>query len=642
MFARLPVVFFATILFLTSYLLSPISLAHAQGSDPTPEAVQTACEPDSAIECSNSVGSGHRYCVDNPDDRSKNRFQTDCQIEVCATTGAAPSGDPPICPLAKAVNTGVGATTPSTSTCDPADPTTYPTGSLGCTATAATFGPAEFAGFSLENLLGNGFACMLGPVALRGFCGHPEKASDGKTVTKLSLLSPNGGALGAAGQGLAMLYSNQPLSGTQYLVDNIRSGFGIAPQPAYAQVTGTGSLVIAPVLKFWQITRNLAYFMYIFIFIYIGFAIMFRAKLGGAAITAQAAIPGIIVSLILVTFSYFIAGLLIDFAFWGSQFIGVLIYTQVAGATASDAATRVQGLLGKDIISLSTSLMTNPGAVGSTVSQVNSAITGIVGQGWTRAGLGVAGAIAGCVNPLTGIVTVLGGPAGLGACGVGAAVGGALGLIGPEIISVVAYLVLLIGILQAVFRLFFQLIGSYVSIVVSTILGPLTLMTSAIPGRGKTAETWARGILANALIFPAVFAAFLFAAALLNAGDPWTIGSSIPPFDHGLPLFGGFQVGFINLLLAYGILFMTPTIPGQVKAFFGVKDNNQIQQAVLGGLAGGWTGLGQIRGLALNGGERAINYGFDRLKLGQAGRLKILRERWEARKLRLAEAAAKK
>jgi hypothetical protein len=44
--------------------------------------------------------------------------------------------------------------------------------------------------------------------------------------------------------------------------------------------------------------------------------IMFRTKVGQAAITAQQAIPNVVIAMLAVTFSYAIAGLMIDTCTW--------------------------------------------------------------------------------------------------------------------------------------------------------------------------------------------------------------------------------------------------------------------------------------------------------------------------------------
>lgn len=63
----------------------------------------------------------------------------------------------------------------------------------------------------------------------------------------------------------------------------------------------------------WSVTRNIAYVGFVLVMIVVGFMIMFRSKVGGqTVVTIGNAIPKVIVGLVLVTFSFAIAGLILD------------------------------------------------------------------------------------------------------------------------------------------------------------------------------------------------------------------------------------------------------------------------------------------------------------------------------------------
>ncbi|MEA2056742.1 MAG: hypothetical protein U9O78_03500, partial [Patescibacteria group bacterium] len=116
------------------------------------------------------------------------------------------------------------------------------------------------------------------------------------------------GAISAVGGHIASLYQ-PPASGVRYVADVFESA-KLIPQ---AQAQGTGFAALNPILETWKTFRNVAYLFFVLIFLVIGFMIMFRHKINGqTVITVQQAIPNIIVSLIFVTFSYAIAGFLID------------------------------------------------------------------------------------------------------------------------------------------------------------------------------------------------------------------------------------------------------------------------------------------------------------------------------------------
>jgi len=120
---------------------------------------------------------------------------------------------------------------------------------------------------------------------------------------------PTNGAVGATTNLIASLYATPPASSAYYLAD-LGQRLNLT-QPAYAQ--GIGFSGLTPLLPLWKSARNVAYTFFIFVFLIIGFAIMFRAKINPqTVVTIQSAIPKAVVALILVTFSYAIAGLMID------------------------------------------------------------------------------------------------------------------------------------------------------------------------------------------------------------------------------------------------------------------------------------------------------------------------------------------
>ena len=111
------------------------------------------------------------------------------------------------------------------------------------------------------------------------------------------------------GDYIAYMYSTPPASTEVFIADLLDSANIV--EPAYAQGLGFASLT--PILGAWKIFRNVSYFFFIIAFLAIGFMIMFRQKIGGqTVVTAQQALPRIIISLLAVTFSFAIAGFLID------------------------------------------------------------------------------------------------------------------------------------------------------------------------------------------------------------------------------------------------------------------------------------------------------------------------------------------
>jgi hypothetical protein len=105
--------------------------------------------------------------------------------------------------------------------------------------------------------------------------------------------------------------SNNPISGVGYVKERLVN-FKIITE-AQAQTQGFGFTAAGPVISLWRFTRDTTYFLMVLVIIAMAFMIMFRVRLSPqTVITVQSAIPKVAIALILITFSYAIAGFMID------------------------------------------------------------------------------------------------------------------------------------------------------------------------------------------------------------------------------------------------------------------------------------------------------------------------------------------
>lgn len=336
---------------------------------------------------------------------------------------------------------------------------------------------------------------------------------------------PNSGAVGGVSNLILAMYASPPASGVEYLADLGRN-LGII-QPVYAQA-GVGFQGLSPILKVWKAFRNIAYLFFVIIFVVIGFAIMFRVKISPqAVITIQSALPRIIMALILVTFSYAIAGFLID-----------LIYVF---------------------------LMLGIAAIGTLGGLFTSQEVRELQQQFTTGGfpnvIGAAFYALGELN-LTWIVGV----AMLISAGIGATVGGGLpgGAAGALVGGGLFLLLLAIVILYVLIKLFIELLKAYIGIIIGVIFAPLQIMLDVLPGQSGFGN-WFRNLIANILVFPAVAIFLLIARVLVtrgSEGDLWT-----PPLMGGSGAMSQVVVGLIGL----GMLLMVYKIPEMIKQMFQIK-----------------------------------------------------------------------
>ncbi len=376
-----------------------------------------------------------------------------------------------------------------------------------------------------------------------------------------------GGAVGGLATMMNGMYQRPIASSTTYIADVLESANVVTP--AYAQ--GLGFAALDPILDLWKTFRNIAYIFFVIIFVVIGFMIMFRQKLGQAAITAQQAIPRIIIALILVTFSYAIAGFAIDLMYLTmTLIIGVFYNVLPAG----------NEILGYDILKLMSTLI---GAVidnGANVDLISNIVGGTVGS--------------------DGVGTQL------------------IGAIGGTLLTVILAIAVLIGTV----RLFFELLRCYATIVISVVVSPLLLMMEAIPGKNAF-KTWIKTLVGHLSPFPVVLMVLvMFYAFTENAVRP--TGGFMPPF-----LLGSGQAGNITSVMGLAIILAMPDIVQHIrkaiapentfasmvtnKGLESVRGSYNLGAKPLGATAG--AGLGAVGGLGKGIWNTDLRGGLSRAKL---------------------------
>lgn len=336
----------------------------------------------------------------------------------------------------------------------------------------------------------------------RGGAGCAAYDEDGK----LTLMEKpgGGGAVAFTGNLIASLYQNPAASSKEYLA-YLQQNLGIV-QPVYAQ-QGTGFGGLTPILPIWAAIRNVTYIIFIILFIVTGILIMFRMKINPqTVISVQNALPKIVVTLILITFSYAIAGFLIDLMY-------VLMF-------------------------IVTSIFKNQNLIPGTIPPLQELLGKNIFEVWGRMPLQGFNGLIEFGKTIADIVDaiVAGFPA------VGGIAGG------------LAFLILGIALLWALFRLFFSLLKAYIFVLALVIFGPLMLLADALPGRaGGGLSGWIRGMASNLLVFPFVWTMFLFASALIKVGQVSQPAGWIAPF-----LGTGWGAQQFPSLLALGVILLTP------------------------------------------------------------------------------------
>ena len=303
----------------------------------------------------------------------------------------------------------------------------------------------------------------------------PDEVLNGEPVTWIP-----SGAIGNTSGIVANLYTKQA-SGVEYIASAKDSFLG---KPAYAQ--GTGFNGLQPLLPIWRGLRNVTYILSSLVFIIIGLLIVLRIKISQqAVISIQNAIPQLISTLLLITFSYAIAGLLIDLSYI-IQGVAISTLFNSTGTNLSDgllAPTGTQWLhsaysnfIGGSYEAYNfTDLMSENGFL-----QTFDLASRLIPTGtFSIIGAIIGGVIAGIIvpNPATAAVGALGGAS-------------------------LVVLIICIIVLFNLIKLLLGLIKVYVTVLLKIILAPLEIGIGAFPGSKVGFTSWINDLVANLAVFP--------------------------------------------------------------------------------------------------------------------------------------------
>ena len=399
-----------------------------------------------------------------------------------------------------------------------------------------------------------------------------------KQTGKIGYQQNSGGAIGLIGSLMATVYT-PPVHVDNYFA-YLSQDFGVI-KSSYAQANTANSIGwqgLQPVLNIWIAFRNVAYFLFIIIFIIVGLAIMLRVKIDPRTVmTIQNQIPKLIIGIILVTFSFAIAGFLIDIM-W------VITYLAISVINPNNLGN-IAGYLTQSA----------PGFA-------NYVFGGPAGGGLLGVMINGAGAIGGFIQPLFNSQQILPPTGGSECsdifCSLGQFFTGAISNILGVFLSfvmgwvagIIAFLIIAIAMVVQLIKLWFKLLVCYITIIIDVILAPIWIIAGLVPGIGQSmgVGAWLRDLLANLMVFPAVVALFLLGNVIYFS---YGQGAGFNP-----PLVGNFtgsSGGGIGSIIALGIILMSPNIVDAVKKAF---KSSGVAGMGLGGFAAGAAAAGVFYG----------------------------------------------
>jgi len=290
--------------------------------------------------------------------------------------------------------------------------------------------------------------------------------------------------------------------------------------PAYA---ATGQEMFKPVVKIWRLMRNIAYVLMVLILVGMGFMVMLRAKIDPrTTMTVTAALPKLAVALVLIAFSYPIAGIIVDLG----RVLKGLIDAQFGPLLAPLHMAQVE-----------------PFAI---IGALFDRFAGI--KLWDPMGWG------------TGWGNIYLGGTGLSSYIIG---------LGMRIIVIVV-----------AFMLFFTLVTRFAGLFMQVVFAPFVFAWGALPGQEDTTTRWFKSFAVNVLSFPVIYLLINFATYIADK----SMSAPMPmPEDLG---WGAAQLPFglgpstnVGGLVAFGLVMAATKVPALLEDAFDVAPSGAAARA---------------------------------------------------------------
>lgn len=333
-----------------------------------------------------------------------------------------------------------------------------------------------------------------------------------------------------------MFLTYKPASGLKYVADTAARLNLISE----AKAQGFGFSTLNPIQTIWRSIRNISYLLLVFVVIALAFMIMFRIKISPQiVITIQSALPKLIMTIILITFSYAISGFIIDLSYILTGLLA-LAATSFGAHLSNETAINLFNVFvtGHPILAIFLALLF--------YILILSGVT--LGASLINPGLGV----------LSGISVVL--------------------------ILLFAIILLIISI-----RIWWLMLRTFINIFLLIIFSPFMILLGSVGPFGGIGQ-WLRNLASNVVVFPVIitmmflshyfFWSFFSGSGIAN----WTLVSfmsrsrwfnlySIPSgtFDSHqavlvLPGSGGSMGSTLGFLVSLGLLFLVPHVANMIRS----------------------------------------------------------------------------
>ncbi|MBI3443650.1 hypothetical protein HY008_03185, partial [Candidatus Woesebacteria bacterium] len=316
---------------------------------------------------------------------------------------------------------------------------------------------------------------------------------------------------------------------------------------------GFGYRALLPGQSLWSAARNASYALMTIVVLILAFMIMFRYRISPqVVISVQSALPKIAIALVLITFSYAVAGFMVDLAYLTEAIIAALLTSTGAGISTLDPP-RIFELM-------------------------NSFVTGISAFGYLVFLVVFTNSAALLLSPALGAVFGL---------------------------NILVALIVVVILAIAILRIFWVLLKTYVTVLLLVIAAPFYILGGAL-NLGGGILGWLRNLVAQLSVFVMVGILILFAhvfvwstaysgSAIANAGNGCltipivgqvcipSLGIATNPYRiilptwspsdparvgaGALPNFGGMDISLIGFFVAFATILAAPSMASAVRNY---------------------------------------------------------------------------
>lgn len=409
-------------------------------------------------------------------------------------------------------------------------------------------------------------------------------------------------------------FANPPASGVMWAYEGLQNA-GFIPKTLAAE--GIGFSAIRPYADIWKLFRDISFMLLVFFLMIVGFMIMFRTKLNPqTVISVENALPKIVISLILITFSFAIAGFLIDLMYIVTSIMISVMSKNDTYYSSTDFKNQYlmsgwADLWIRDVRLRLPAYINVSGIFTSSLLKIIPAQIDVILR--TTAGSAFFLLTRNLIQPfLETIATSLN-----GLLGGFATVDLGIGNLGQLVVKPLVYLTawtflfefgfmyaleilmtiaMFFSFILITFRIIALLFSSYLKLIILIIIAPILLLFESI---GKPSfKYWLMNIISNLIAFPVTIIIFVISYLIYTQAN--SLGTA-----GRLPYLYGIEASGFKFLISLGLIFLIPDLVKMIKEALGIKDlplNIGIGTffgGVAAGVGGGMGLLGQVGSMSL-------------------------------------------